>query len=643
MADPTDRDAERLSAWLDGDRRDGDDLTDFASRVLRDAALPVEPDRLTTEQRDRLRARVFGGAPHTEKARPTVNAITFAPNGATTAPIPIREPERHAPSKMSVLMTAALVAIIAVAGLGVLRGGIDLPGGSGDPAPTGMPALAFSPVASPPASLNCDRDQWSGIFTQQVPDLLADATYLRYDGDTLTLHCDGGSEQIATGVRQAFTFHTGVVAIRTERDTVQLLNVLTGESLDMASGQLLGDDGTITFADAAAQADWLLVPVTQARADWQVIDLRSMESFLLSDELGGPLPKAYDPEFRQPIGTDVVAVTWRPQGSLVDGTPVAGSEVPRTLLLPGSIEHRRWIDIVDYRRPTNVQGGGVSQGFSVNTDGSLVAYTTVTDTHAPVIRVEDALSGEKLVDVPLEEIDIDTRFILAGGDDAYLVVADGDTVRILGLAPGATREIAEQPGPDVTWFLPTADPETVLFVQNTNYTEITPVDVTSGESREFWMHVPPAYTQVYGDDELPKNLVRVGSVVQLVSVSTGEVVLESEPVDANPVQIVSFTTWLRDGGTLAVVPIGYNRAVVLDAASGETWQIAAPEDDDRLWHFFPSYDGRFVTAYPEPPVGTTDADRSEAWVAPLDPGADWVPLEGASPVSAMLISATPAD
>ena len=132
------------------------------------------------------------------------------------------------------------------------------------------------------------------------------------------------------------------------------------------------------------------------------------------------------------------------------------------------------------------------------------------------------------------------------------------------------------------------------------------------------------------------------ATVQLVDPATGEVVLESDPVDAHPIQIVSFSAWLRNGGELAVVPIGYNRAVVLDAGTGETWQIAAPVDDDRIWRFYPSYDGQFVTAYPEPPVGTTGVDESAYWIAPLKPGAAWVPFDGNDGEVSMLIPGTPA-
>ena len=76
--------------------------------------------------------------------------------------------------------------------------------------------------------------------------------------------------------------------------------------------------------------------------------------------------------------------------------------------------------------------------------------------------------------------------------------------------------------------------------------------------------------------------------------------------------------------------------------SGETWQIAAPVDDDRIWRFYPSYDGQFVTAYPEPPVGTTGVDESAYWIAPLKPGAGWVPFDGNDGEVSMLIPGTPA-
>src|SRR5699024_8508656 len=117
---------------------------------------------------------------------------------AMTAPIPLREPEQPAPSRFSNLWIAALVAIIAVAGFGLLRGDIDLPGGSDDLAPTGMPALAWSPVASPAAEADCSHDQWVSVFEGEVPELLKDTAHATLVDGTLTWHCGGDSEELAT-------------------------------------------------------------------------------------------------------------------------------------------------------------------------------------------------------------------------------------------------------------------------------------------------------------------------------------------------------------------------------------------------------------------------------------------------------------
>lgn len=655
MADPTDRDVARLDAWLDGDRRDGDDLTAFASRVMRDAALPEETAEPGVEQLDRMRLRIFGGAPDTEKASPTVHATAFAPNGATTSSIPLREPERPVPSKLSVLMTAALVAIIAVAGFGLLNGGIDLPGGSDDPAPTDMPALAYSPDASPDTETGCSRDQWVSVFDSEVPDLLNETAHATLDDGALTWHCGGESEELATGVTKASgAFWPGVIALVTEDDEARLLNIASDTSIDLDSDLVLNDDGNFDFLSdfvwSGGPEPWVIVPANSDHTDWRVIDLRSMESLLLSDELGGPLPRPYTPSLGQITGTDVAVIRWyeplpnlpsTPQAGGVNGVPPLGSAA---LVLPHSIENRRWIEVADWNAPDARMPR--SQVFSVSHDGSLLAYTTVTDTHAPVIRVEDAVSGERLVDVSIEEINADTIFMLAGREPR-LVYSNGEGIHIYGLVPGATIQIAELLDPEVRWFYPTADPDTILIGYSNG---ATPLDVESGEAGDFYVYVPNIVAQLFGTYELPKYVVRVVSdelggtpaTVQLVDPATGEVVLESDPVDAHPIQIVSFSAWLRNGGELAVVPIGYNRAVVLDAGTGETWQIAAPVDDDRIWRFYPSYDGQFVTAYPEPPVGTTGVDESAYWIAPLKPGAAWVPFDGNDGEVSMLIPGTPA-
>jgi hypothetical protein len=651
MVDPTDRDADRLDAWLDSDgKTGGDDLTAFAGRLLRDAALPDEPAELSREQRDRIRARVLGGAPDTEKARPTVPAATFAPNGATSTPIPNREPERSAPSKLSILMTAALVALIAVAGLVLARGSLDLPGGGGDPAPADMPALAYSPVASPAAEANCSRDQMISVFEGTVPDILKDTAHATLDDGTLTWHCNGDSEELATGIRKANgVFWPGVIVTVTEHDTVRLLNIARDASIEFDRAPTLGDDGQTDFVWSHGPEPWVIVPADGNRTDWRIIDVRSMDSLLLSDARGEPLEEPSEPDFGQITGTDVAVISWRARFDPRSATPIPGGietrAATRALVLPGSIQQRRWIEVSRYGIQSSLRHG-YSDVFSVSRDGTLLAYAAEVDGD-PVIRVEKAVSGERVAEVPVDALDYDTHFILAGHDDR-LITSNGDAIAVHDLTSGEII-VERAVSPVALWLYPTADPDTILVA--TGGTSVTPIDVRDGTIGDAWPYVPPVMGQLFGDYQMPKHLVRVVSaelggtpaIIQLVNPATGEAVLKSEPVDANPVQIVSFTTWLRNGGELALVPIGYNRAVVLDAATGETWQLAAPVDDDRLWRFFPSYDGRFITAYPEPPVGTTGANKSDAWVAPLKPGAEWVPLEGASAdAAAMLVPGTPA-
>jgi hypothetical protein len=644
MADPT-----------DPDRLDGD-LGAFSERLIREAGLPPPDTAPTVEQVARIRARALAGvtAGTTRKEHAPMPTHALAPDGSVTAPFPApREPGR---AWTSLLATAAVVALIAVAALGLLRGVVDLPGGGDNPAPTAAPALAFSPEASPAADASCRRDQMVSVFEGEMPEILTDVPHATLEEGALTWRCGGVTEELATGVRSANgAFWPGVIVIVTEADTVRLLNIASGSEIELDHAPMLGEDGETEFVWSHGPEPWVAVPANAERTDWRIIDLRSMETMLLSDELGEPLPERTRPEFGQITGTDVAVIAWDRDIDFMAATPLAdepGVErvgTTRVLILPGSLEQRRWIGVAQYGIQSSRQYG-YSQFASVSRNGELLAYTTLSDTSAPVIRVERAVGGERVVDVAVDEIDLDTKFILAGGDDPHLVYADGETARIVAIVPGAAREIAEipAPGPDLLGFLPTADPDVVLFAHSG--TSVSPVDVTTGAGTEFWRYTPPPWAQVFGDNELPQYLVRVVSAelggtpatIQLVDPATGEVVLEREGVDAHPIQVVSFTTWLRNGGELAVVPIGYNRAVVLDAAFGETWEIAAPVDDDRTWRFVPSYDGRFVTAFPEPPVGTSDVDQGDTWVAPLEPDAEWVPVEGGGDAEAMAAPATPA-
>lgn len=652
MSDHTDTAADQFDEWLDADRRSrhGDDLSGFANRVMRTATLPetasMEPNRA---QRDRMRERVFGGVPAQSKARTPVNTHAFAPNGSTSdtaAPTQLGPTAPPRASGLSILMTAAIVALIAVAGFGLLRDSIDFSLGGNDPNPTSAPGIAFSPGASPETAVSCDRSEWFGIFENTVPDILADTTHLTLDDGTLTLHCGGDIDVLATDVRHAVgAFWPGVIAMVMENDEVRLLNIASDTSLDLNGAPLLGENGELDFTNGFAWSGgpepWIITVANVERTDWRVIDVRSMESFLLSDELGESFPKAHSPDIGHITGTDVAVVIWRAEDAYLSATPIEGGvRLPpdeRALVLPGSIENRRWISIVDYRIQTS-QRFGTSQHFSVNPDGSLLAYSTLSDTSEPVIRVEETIDGTHVVDVPIDDIDLDTKFILAGKNSPYLVYSNGETVSVFGIVPGATREIAELPAPDLTRFLPTADPDTILMSHNNSGTAVTPVNVATGEATERYQYVPSVIVQLFDNAELPTNIVRITSpsvtdmpaTIQLVNPSTGEVVLESGPVDAHPLEIINERTFLREEGSLAVVAVGDDRVIVLDANSSEVWEIRAPVDDDRSWSFSPSPDGQFITAVNTAAFAVRSPQEAEYYIAPLEPGGEWMPLDRGS-------------
>lgn len=662
MSDRMGSAADRFADWLDADgsQRAGDDLTDFADRVMREAALPQAPSaKPSREQRERIRAQVFGEVTVSQKARNPVNTQTFGMNGTTpTAPSP--QPQQgieHArASGLSILMAAAVVALIGIAAFGLVRGSLDFTPGGSDSDPAFAPGIAMSPAATPDGVATCDRGGWVDIFTGTVPDIDAiDTAILLEEDGTLTLECDGRSEVLATGVRDTSTMlWPGVIAMVTEHDGVRLLNITSGTTLDLDGEHLLDEDGALDLVGAFYRSGtiepWLITPVDDDHTDWRIIDLRSMESFLLSDELGKPLPRASEPAFGQITGTDVAVVIWRPNDIYLPATPfVGGRQFPsdqRALVLPGSLEDRRWIDIAEYREQTAMRGSGFSQTFSVSPDTSLLAYTTVTD-DGPVIRIEETVDGTRVADVPIDTLERDTRFMLAG-NEPHLITSDGDVLRIYRLEEGDVHTVSERQGSDTWWLFPTSDPDTVLISHNAGGTSVTPLDVKSGEVQEPYRYVPPILIQIFGGYEIPQNIVRITSdsagdrpaTIQLVNPSTGDVVLESDPINVHPNQVVSFNTYLRDGGSLAVVPIGYNRAIVMDADAGVVWEVGAPVDDDRLWRFYPSMDGETIGAIPEPPTGTTE--YMDAHITLSKPGAEWVPIEQGSTDSGMVGLGTPA-
>lgn len=646
MPDRPDSPADRLDAHLDStppDDRD-DDLATFAERVIELGSLSdghaSEPSQV---QIDRIRERVFA-ADRGRKGNVVMAASTFSDNrpGTTTARIHIRDhqEDRRPVSPLSMMMTAALVAIVAIAAFGVHRASLDfLPGGS-DSGPDRSPGLTASPEIDDGRLDACNLTEHVSIFDRAVPNVAGLETAMRLDSDgDLVLFCNGEDIEVATAVRDVAPMRwPGVIAMAFDDHTARLLNLTNGATLDLDATTVLTKDGDFDVAGAfhysGGAEPWLVTSLDENRESWQIIDLRSMETLALPE---GTVPPDTEPAFEMVTGTDVAVITWRSEQYLSQpATPFSGGRQftpeQRALVLPGSIGDHRWIDVVEYREHTTRRGLGFSQPFAISPDGNLLAYTTNSE-GSPVIRIERATDGTPVADVNLNSLDRHTRFFITEGEPR-LTVSDGEIIRIHHLRDGVPELLSEQPVVSAWWFYPTSDPDTILVSHNVAGTSVTPLDVASGEMQERYPYVAPIAMQVYGDDQLPITIVRVvpdesdaaRSHVQLVNPATGEVVLESDPVAAHPVQITSFHTSLRNEGTAALVPIGYNRAVVLDAVSGETWQIEAPVDDDRLWRFSLAPDGSLIVAWPEPAAGTRD--YVDGHVAPFEPGAEWIPLEG---------------
>lgn len=652
MPDPTNTDADRFDDWLNADSRNHprDDLTDFTLRVMREAAPPnanaTEPTR---DQCNRITATVFGrtstqSATVKENSPMTTHALSA--NGTAPVEVPARTRDQSSSSRLSALATAALVVVLAVAAFGLFRNAFDFsfgPGSNTDPA--GAPGIAFQPNATPSATSSCDTDRYVPVFEGTVPDVESITSYILLDDDgTLTLHCDDSTETLATDVKSAWNLpytNERAIAIVTTDNSIRLVNVGNGASINLESESLLNGDGTLVERSYySVGGPWFVTPANVERTDWRITDVRSMDSLLLSDEIGGVLPVGYEP-FWDFAGSFVTVVTWKQFERPASATPEADVSIGQfpsdnaALVLPGFIEDRRWIDLVEFGRQYNSQSG-LSQLFSVSPDGTLIAYPTLTETSKPVIRVEQAIDGEHVVDVAIDEIDPDTRFILAG-TEPHLVTSDGETMRTYALIPDVARKIDEQLDPEIAAFLPTSDPDTILATNSYSGTSATPINVVTGAAPEYYVYVPSIFVQVYDGAELPANVVRVTSpsdtdtsaTIQLVNPSTGEVLLESVPVDAHPIELINEPAFLRNHGSLAVVTVTKDRVTVMNAQSGEVWAMNAPVDDGKSWWFYPSPDGQYITATRIETLAE-QSSGGEYFIAALTPDATWIPYEPGS-------------
>lgn len=655
---PDDSTDTRFSAWTD-------QLVDSRSLPGREAALAPDPDFADVAETATTVHRAVGtGAASPFPAdrsdaiwEQLMNTTTVSPTVLPGATIgngpPSTRPDRLAttpqPGWQSYVLTATLIAAIVVAGFAAIWRITDPFTGSG-PGTTDQPGfLAQDTPASTETS--CDLTNDIPYFVDAAPDAPFIATYALLDDDgTLTLNCEGASKVVANEVEQAAPFWwPGAIALAMRDGTVQLVNLFNGATVGLESDPLLDDDGRFTdeidVYVSAQYSPWLISAANPDLTDWRVTDLRSMESFLLSDEVGGPLTESHRPVLlNSPVtgaaganGNETAVVSFFPDRMTPPPYAATESTPPKavtpdgnTLVLPGSIDDRRWIATDDAAWLSGVSGSA---------DGSLLAYPAVSEAEEPMIRVEQTLDGRLVAEVPYDPNAGILSFLLAGAEPS-LVISDGATLDTVTWEPELEGVPINYDPRVVTGLYPTTDPNVVLMVEARS---VVPIDIATGAAGEPFQYVPSLIQQLQFIDGYSQitNIINVvsdalgdvPSTIQIVDPDSGEVLVQSDPVDVHPIvltrgNIVS----LVKGGSLAVAPISEEgRAIVLDAATGDTWEVSIPAEasSDDEWLFTASRDGRLIYAvsFSQYVMGE---DRA-FYLAEAVPDAEWIEVEAGSP------------
>ncbi len=329
-----------------------------------------------------------------------------APRGTTW--IPIEKEARRAPwwSPTSPVIAAALVVALIVA-LGASFIWTQRP----TEAPT--PAHGFA-VASPSATP--DRGAgWKDLFVvTDDADLTATTdgpfAVAVLDDDGLTLPVGDGTVTIpdVTGVR-----HTRVPG--------QILigrNDKSRSVIDLATGDVLFD--IPPFRTGTQQGwDYVILPSDDALTDWQLIDLATGDTRMLSDIVDLPPDSAVMPRGDAPRQIIDTADVIRVEAGRMDGLRwIASDPDAATFVIPGSLD--RAISIPDYPTARDSAGFPVA---AISDDGTAFAYETRAGDDRIVVL--DTASGEELARFGVDQVGNDPS--LAGfAEDGRLIAGTGD-------------------------------------------------------------------------------------------------------------------------------------------------------------------------------------------------------------------------
>ncbi|MEJ7900851.1 MAG: hypothetical protein WKF63_03345 [Thermomicrobiales bacterium] len=291
------------------------------------------------------------------------------PPGAATTPRSHQAVDRRSAQGWSGFANATLAVVILLAGFGVWRvydgmnasGPADpegtVPGLAMQPAtpePTELPAVVAPPVSTPAPSSACDFRADIPIFPGVDESPVEGTALLLTTTGELLLVCPEEPDPIvlASGIEQAGSGGwPGVVHASAGAGTsafqAHYVNLVSGQVVEIGpygSGQTLGTDDLI-------DSPWLVAPSAADPDQWQVTDLRTMESRLLVELMGAPWPDDTNILISESeLGGTIAIAPYSPFALDLDQDPggaiVQGGILPGdVLVLDGTLDETRWISL----------------------------------------------------------------------------------------------------------------------------------------------------------------------------------------------------------------------------------------------------------------------------------------------------------
>lgn len=559
-----------------------------------------------------------------EPARGALRRTAAQP--ARVSPPPTRSrthlPDPRQPGRWAPVANATLALIILLAGFGVWRAYDGLydsgptdparriaglaaqPGTPGSPEPTEPPVVAAPPVATPAPITACDFGADIPIFPGvDASPIDGTALLLTTTGD-LVLACPEEPDPtvLASGIDYASPMNwPGIVSLVGKgprgSEPISILNVITGERVEIG----VPPDSVRYGWTQPEGSPWLVAPSNEVTGDWNITDLRTMESRRYSEFVDSPLPSGaiLNPAAANGETGDLVIASWTFDNATGTGAVSEHSgRSSRLLVFRNALDEAHFVDL-----PADL--AQVSE-FRLAPDGRHLAVKSTEDGDLPTgnttYTIVNADDGTEIARTDAFEGPMSTMRWVQGGD---ALVYTNNTSLMLMSASSGTKPVTLLESSDALVEFGTTYDEDVVIVHHQQAEEIateTPslvqprihsVNTVSGETIEIdgvdvshnvspWE--PDTRFLVMGDTYIQHMDAEVATF-RVVDAVTGEVLGELSDIqisqDPNAPMMGLRSVVSTDDGSTEVIGFGASQIYLLREVGGtvEIRQLPSPNPD----------------------------------------------------------------